>query len=212
MPSRFLRDYLSRYGGVNDLHVQAFQLINDKFSPRKVLYPGSWIHLTPSLVFPNIVYVDSFSNMEKAFNDSNLLHYIEKHSSSQNKPKIKFHQADYKGNFGEEKAGFDLLISLSSGLVSQACKPYLKKGGVLFTNNEHYDASMAYTDLRFKLIGVFKTAMNYIESEENIQSYFITTKGQTITLEMVNDNIGRPPSKARYKLKKKALFYTFQRK
>ena len=123
MPSKFLSDYLSRYGGVNDWHLQAFQLISDKFSPRKVLYPGSWIHLTPSLVFPNVVYVDSFSNMEKAFNDSDLLHYIEKHSSSHNKPKIKFHQADYNSNFGEE-ANFDLLISLSSGLVSQACGSY----------------------------------------------------------------------------------------
>jgi len=211
MPSKFLSDYLSRYGGVHDWHLQAFQLINDKFSPRKVLYPGSWIHLTPSLVFPNVVYVDSFSNMEKAFNDSDLLHYIEKHSSSQNKPKIKFHQADYKVNFGEE-ANFDLLISLSSGLVSQACGSYLKKrGGVLFTNNEHYDASMAYVDPRFKLVGVFKTAGNYIESEESIHSYFITTKGGPITLEMVNENVERPPSKAKYKLKKKAVFYQFQR-
>jgi len=148
--------------------------------------------------------------MEKAFNNSDLLHYIKKHSSSQNKPKIKFHQADYKGNFGEE-ADFDLLISLSSGLVSQACGSYLNERGLLFTNNKHYDASMAYVDPRFKLVGVFKTAGNYIESEESIHSYFITTKGGPITLEMVNENVERPPSKAKYKLKKKAIFYTFQR-
>ena len=62
-------------------------------------------------------------------------------------------------------------------------------GGVLFTNNEHYDASMAYADPDFKLIGVFKTAGKYVESEKSIKSYFITTKGQPITLDMVNENI-----------------------
>ena len=211
MPSKFLSDFLARYGGVSDWHLPAFQIVNDKFSPRRVLYPGSWVHLTPSLVFPYVVYVDSFSNMKRAFHDSDLLHYIEEHSTHHAKPKVMFHQADYKGSFGEEKTSFDLLISLSSGLISQACGSYLKEGGVFFTNDEHYDASVAYTDPRFKLIGVFKTARNYIESEGITQSYFITTKGEPIAPEMVNENIERPPSKARYKLKKKALFYTFRR-
>ena len=84
-------------------------------------------------------------------------------------------------------------------------------GAVLFASNEHHDASMAYADPRFKLIGVFKTAGKYIESEKNIHSFFITTKGEPITLEMVNENTKRSPSKARHKLKKKAPFYIFQR-
>jgi hypothetical protein len=210
MPSRFLSDYLSRYGGVRDWHLPAFQLVNDRFSPRKVLYPGSWVHLTPSLVFPYVVYVDS-SNIERAFHDPDLVRYIEKHSTHHGKPEIIFHHADYKSSFGEEKTSFDLLISLSSGLISQSCGSYLKEGGVFFTNDEHYDASLAYTNPGFKLIGVFNTAKNYIESEEIIQSYFITTKGEPISPEMVKENIQRPPSKARYRLKKKALFYTFRR-
>jgi hypothetical protein len=48
---------------------------------------------------------------------------------------------------------------------------------------------MAYVDSRLKLVGVFKTARNYIESEESIHSYFITTKGKPITLEMVNEKL-----------------------
>ena len=67
MPSKALTDYLSHYGGTNDWHLQAFRLINKNISPRRVLYPGSCIHLTPSLVFPHVVFVDSFSKMEKAF-------------------------------------------------------------------------------------------------------------------------------------------------
>lgn len=211
MPPQLLNDYLLRYGGINDWHLQVFRVINNRFSPRKVLYPGSWIHLTPSLVFSYVVYVDLSPKIVRAVNDSSLLQYIEDYKEYQDKPKIKFHQADYQSNLGEEKASFDLLISLNSGLVSQACGVYLKEGGVLLANNEHYDASMAYTDSKYKLIGVFKTVGKYIESEEVIHNYLITTKGDPITLEMVNDNLKKSPSKARHKLKKKVLFYTFQR-
>ena len=88
MPSKFLKDYLSRYGGVHDWHLQAFRVLNNRFSPRRTLYPGSWIHLTPSLVFPDVVYVDSFSKMKKAFNDPDLLQYIEQASILAQKGKL----------------------------------------------------------------------------------------------------------------------------
>jgi len=72
--------------------------------------------------------------------------------------------------------------------VSQVCGSYLKIGGLLFDNNEHNDASMAYVDPKFKLIGVFKAVGQYIESKQSIHSYFITTKGEPIKLEMVKEN------------------------
>jgi hypothetical protein len=149
--------------------------------------------------------------MEKIFHESDLLKYIENHKEYQGKPKIEVHQSDYRAQFGEDKTSFDLLISLSSGFVSQACGSYLKKSGLLFVDNEHYDASMAYVEPKFHLIGVFKTANEYLESQQSIHSFFITTKGDSITLEMVNENSQRSPSKARYKLKKKAICYVFQK-
>lgn len=211
MSSKVLKDYLSHYGGINDRHLHSFILINDKFSPARVLYPGSWIHQTPSLVFSNVVYVDLTSKMEKVFNDPDLLRYIEKNTKYQGKPKIEFHKSYYSSNFGEDEASFDLLISLSSGFVSQVCGSYLKKGGLLLADNEHYDASRAYSDLKFELIGVFETASRYVESKQGIHIYFLTTKGKPITLEMVNENSQRSPSKAKYRLKKKASFYLFQK-
>jgi hypothetical protein len=211
MPSKALSEYLSYYKGSNDWHLKAFRLINDNFLPKRVLYPGSWIHITPSLVFSHVLYVDLFSKMETIFTDSELLEYVENHKEYQDKPKIEFHQSDYRSNFSEVEASFDLLISLSSGFISQACGLYLKTGGLLFVDNEHYDASMAYVDPKFDLVGVFKTVGQYVESKRCIQSYFITTKGGPITLEMVKDNSQRSPSKARYKLKRKATFYIFKR-
>ena len=207
MPSKFLKDYLSRYGGVHDWHLQAFRVLNNRFSPRRTLYPGSWIHLTPSLVFPYVAYIDL--SPKKITLD--LLQYIEGHAEYQGKPKIVFHQSDYKASFVEEKSSFDLLISLSSGFVSEACSSYLKKGGLLFANNEHYDASMAYVDSKFKAIGVFKNPELLIRSKKEIESYFMTTRGIPITLEMVVENSKKAPSKARHKLKKKSPLYLFQK-
>jgi hypothetical protein len=114
-------------------------------------------------------------------------------------------------NFGEAKESFDLFISLSSGFVSQACLVYLKKGGLLLANNEHYDAIRAYVDSNFKSIGVFKTPKFLVNAEKEVESYFVTTKETPITLEMVKENSKMSPSKAKYKLKKKAPFYLFQK-
>ena len=211
MPSKILDAYLSRYGGCGDWQLPAFRLIKKRFRPQKVLYPGSWIHLTPSLIFPRVVYVDLPSKSSKKLLDPELVKYIEDHAEYQEKPAIKFHYADYQSNFGEQKSSFDLLISLSSGFISQVCDQYLKRDGVLLANNEHHDASLAYTNPSFKLIGVFETPKKYQESEETIHSYFATTKSIPITRDMVLENSKRPPSKARYKLKKKAILYTFQK-
>lgn len=70
---------------------------------------------------------------------------------------------------------------------------------------------MAYVDSKFKATGAIKTSKNLILSEKEINSYFITTKGIPITLEMVKENCQRSPSKAKYKLGKKSPLYLFQK-
>lgn len=211
MPSKPLEKYLSSYKGIEDSHFRAFKLIKNNYTVEKVLYPGSWIHLTPSLLFPFVVYVDFFSKMESMFSDPELLGYIEAHSEAKDKPFIKFHKTDYREEINEEKASFDLLISLSSGFVSQYCGSYLKRRGLLFANNEHYDATKAFVDKDFLAIGVFTYGGKLITKNQSIQKYFLTTKNQLFTPEMVIENAKKSPSKAKYKLKKPAPFYLFRR-
>ena len=206
-----LEKYLSYYGGAKDWHLQAFLILRENFSLNKVLYAGSWIHITPSLVYSHVVYVDLSLKMEKIFTDTQLLHYVSKNATYKGSPKIIFHQSDYKNDFGEEKNSFDLLISLNSGFVSQVCSSYLKKDGLLLANNEHFDATKAYVDPLFKAIGVFKTSNKLIQTKKEIEKYFITTEGSPITFEMVEENSKRSPSKAKFKLKKKAPLYLFQK-
>ena len=145
------------------------------------------------------------------FTDPELVQYIETHSESSSKPMIKFHQVDYRYGINEEKESFDLLISLSGGFVSQYCGSYLRKNGILFTNNEHYDATRAFVHKNFLPIGVFTSSGKLIKQNQAIKEYFITKKNELITSDMVLENSKRSPSKAKYKLKKKAPFYLFSR-
>jgi len=211
MTSKALEKYISNYGGIIDPHFKALNMIKDRFSIERVLYPGSWIHLTPSLVFTFVVYVDFFAKMKSMFNDQELIQYVVTHSETKTKPKIKFHIADYREGIPEEKESFDLLISLSGGFVSQYCGSYLKKNGLLFVNNEHYDATKAFVDDDFSPVGVFSSNGKLIQQPKSIQKYFLTNKNELFTSEMVLDNSKKSPSKAKYKLKNKAQFYLFIR-
>ena len=209
--SKLFEKYLSTYGGVDDWYLQSFNILKEKFFPNNVLYAGSWIHITPSLVFPRVVYVDLFSKMKKFFNNPEVVSYITKNSLMKNKPEIAYHQSDYNKDFKESKNSFDLLISLNSGFVSQACSEYLKKDGLLLANNEHFDAIRAYVDPKFKAIGIFKKSNKLIETKKAVETYFITKQGLPMTLEMVEENKKRSPSKAKFKLQKKAQLYLFQK-
>lgn len=76
-----LDKYLSTYGGVNDWYIQSFNPLKEKFFPNNALYAGSWIHITPSLVFPRVVYVDVFSKMKQFFTNPELITYITENAS-----------------------------------------------------------------------------------------------------------------------------------
>lgn len=211
MPSKALEKYLSYYGGLNDHYLEVLKLLRSNYQIKKAMYPGSWIHLTPSLVFPYVAYVDSFSKLKYMLNDQELLDYINRNSELSIKPVIKVHHMDFRGEIPEERQSFDLLISLNSGFVSQHCGIYLKKDGLLFANNEHYDATKAFVSGNFMPVAVIVTNRKLIRQQKLIQEYFLTKKNEVITSEMVTENSKRSPSKAKYKLKKKAEFYLFAR-
>lgn len=52
------------------------------------------------------------------------------------------------------RGGFDLLVSLYAGLVSEHCTEYLKPGGTLLANPSHGDVAMPSLDDRYVLSGV----------------------------------------------------------
>lgn len=165
-----------------------FRELNKKFNIDKVFYPGSHIHITPSLIFSNVTYADSFRNTYKFFEDKKIFDFVEKNKEYSKESIIRFYQQDYNKPFEELTKEFDLVISQYAGFVGQAVKSYLKKGGLLVCNNSHGDASMSSLDSDFDLIAVYRrqTDDKFIISEKNLEEYLHPkngikpTKGQLI--------------------------------
>jgi hypothetical protein len=164
-----------------------FRELKKKFKIDKVFYPGSYVHITPSLIFPNVTYADSFRNTFKFYESANTLEYLKKNKEYSEEPIIRFYQQDYNKPFKELTQEFDLVISQYAGFVGQSVKTYLKKGGLLVCNNSHGDASMTSLDLDYELIAVYrrKTDEEFIISDKNIMSYLIPKRGIEPTKEQL---------------------------
>lgn len=155
-----------------------FREINQKFNPKKVIYPGCYVHITPSLIFSDVTYVDSFKDTNKFFDNEEVIAFVNKKKEYEEKAKIKFIHQDYTKELPLDKESFDLILSFFGGFVGQATKKYLKKGGILVCNDSHGDASMASIDYDYELIAVYSRISddNYAILDENLGGYLIPKK------------------------------------
>ena len=171
-----------------------FMKLSERYEIRNVLYPGSFVHITPSLVFPQVVYVDSIKKAADFFKQTAIYAYIYKNKLYDEESRINFHQSDYAKDFGEKAESFDLLVSLSAGFISLACKKYLRINGLLLVNSSHGDASMASIDDDYELIATYHRKKGaYVISERNLNAYFVPKSDIEVTrayLEKIQRGIG----------------------
>ncbi len=164
-----------------------FRALKEKYAIDKVFYPGCYVHITPSLVFPDVTYADSFKNTFRFFNSDDVLAFVKVNKEYPEEPVIRYYQQDYKEPFTALTEEFDLVISQYAGFVGQAVKAYLKTGGLLVCNNSHGDASMAALDPCYELAGVYKrkTDASFTISDKNLQDYLVPKSGVTPTKEQL---------------------------
>ena len=194
----YLADYRLKDGGSHDL-LWSFRLVEENFGCRRVLYPGSYLHVTPSLVFPEVCYVDSVKGIAAALSSPDLMEYVSAHKDYPEDTRIRCYEEDYASFTDEPYASFDLLISLNAGFISQTFRSFLKPGGLLLANNGHYDAARAHVDPGYRLIGALDGGCLLLDSSHpELSSHFRTAKGEALTLEMVEADAKRPPSRARF--------------
>lgn len=183
-----------------------FQTISDEFKVQRALYPGSFVHVTPSFVFPDVVYVDNDKQARQFFAKPEIYTFIAVRKNYPQETKIAFHFADYRDGFDELEEGFDLLISQYAGFIGQYCKKYLKKGGLLLANNSHGDAGMAAIDVDYALQAVFSVRNGkYCISEKSLDEYFVPKSQIKITkeyLERLQKGIGYKKTAGVYLFKK----------
>ncbi len=162
-----------------------FEALKAKFSIHNALYPGSFVHITPSFFFSEVVYVDTDLRSKKFFEQNNLVaDLIAKKKTYSSDAVFHFISADYSHSLDLNEKSFDLLISQYAGFISQACKRYLKINGILLANNSHGDAGMAFIDADYEFIAVvYVKGGKYHITNKNLESYFIPKKNIEVTKE-----------------------------
>jgi len=209
-----LTAYFKTYkGGLGDIHIPVFRALKKFTSATNVLYPGCHRHITASLFFESVVYVDSYPKIKGTYSDDKVLDFVKENKDYIGNPDIRFICKNFESDFGEQPESFDLLMSLSAGIVSTSCGKYVKKNGYFLASDAHFDARMTFLDPRFSFLGVYNDeSCEFDVSDEAKKGHFTTKSGTTITKEMVQESMERPKARRSFKLQKETLFYLFQKK
>eukprot|EP00914_Ancora_sagittata_P020717 GHVO01040857.1.p1 GENE.GHVO01040857.1~~GHVO01040857.1.p1 ORF type:complete len:241 (+),score=41.38 GHVO01040857.1:162-884(+) len=213
LSTKELNAYFKTYkNGDGDFHWPMFRELNKLLDAKTVLYPGCHRHITASLIFPDVVYVDYYTKIADCFTDPKVLEWVNAHKEYDGSPKIIFKCGDFESPFGEEKESFDLAISLSAGIVTKSCSKYVKPSGHFLVSDAHYDARMLHLDPNFQLTHVWDdSTMTFNDTAEALKGHFTTRDGNRLTEAMVQESIDKPKAKRSFKLQKEALFYLFKK-
>lgn len=189
-PARMYREH---HIEKSDERLGLFRGLVQHFGVRDALYPGSFVHVTPSFVIPNVVYVDSDRRAQTFFEDPRVMELVDERREYEVRSSIGFHRSDYAEPFDEPDGSFDLLISQYAGFISRACKRYLKVGGLLVANNSHGDASMARLDPDYRLVAVYRrTSERFTFGFGELETYMVPKSGAEPTRESLEQSMRGP--------------------
>ena len=165
-----------------------FAAVADAIDATTVLYPGSYVDLTPSFIWPSVTYVDSDRRARRFFDDApGVDELLTEHGADPNLHTVRFIGADYREHLDLADATFDLMVSLYAGFVSEHCTRYLRVGGSLLVNSSHGDAAMASIDPRYRLRAVV-TLRNDIAhvSTTDLGSYLVPKREVDVDRELLH--------------------------
>ena len=148
-----------------------------------VLYPGSYVDLAPSFVWPSVTYVDVDRRANQFFADvDGVDELLGEHVAHAAAHTVRFINADYQELLDLNEGSFDLLISLYAGFISEHCTRYLRDGGFLLVNSSHGDAAIASIDPQYRLSAVvISRAGSYRVSSANLDSYLVPKRKVEVT-------------------------------
>ena len=133
-----ITSYNILYKGMNFERLGLFKLIAETYSCKEVLYPGCSVHITPSFVFPHVVYVDRRTEAKRFFDaQGEVLDFVSKNREYKRKPFVQFIYQDYSKPLPLPEGSFDLLLSFFAGMVAPACEKHLRRDGLLLTNQRN---------------------------------------------------------------------------
>ena len=209
--SASLKWFLKVYKGLEDWHIPIFRETKTQTGASRILYPGSDKHITASLVFPSVVYVDFNKKVEAIYTDDAVRDWVKQHKEYPGEADYKFMCENFETKF-EKLSSFDLLISACAGIISTKCAQYLKQGGHFLVSDAHFDARTAFLMKEFQLVGVFDRGTGKLNiDKKELDNHFHTMQGKVITQAQVKESIEKHRNKRSFKLKKEAMFYLFSK-
>lgn len=217
LKSRSLSLVMRTYKGLGDFHIALFRAVKSFTKAEHVLYPGCHRHVQASLVFPKVVYIDTDKKVEAEFSDAAVLEWLRRHKfypdTVATRPNMQFLLRDFTAtDLPLSDGSFELLISMSAGIVSSSCAKYLRSGGFFLVSDAHFDArETSLHPEQFRLRAVYDLTEQRLKSEpEALEGHFHTQSGR-ITEEQVQQSIELPKARRKFKLMKEALFYLFEK-
>ena len=173
---------------VGDRH-RLFAAVAEAVDVTTVLYPGSYVDLAPSFVWPDVTYVDVDRRAEQFFADQDGVdELIARHGADPAARSARFIRADYQEPLELDEGSFDLLVSLYGGFVSEHCTRHLRVGGTLLVNSSHGDAAMASIDERYRLGAVVTSRPDgYSVSSVDLDRYLVPKRQVEVTPEYLHE-------------------------
>ncbi len=164
-------------------HHRLFTAVAAFIDAERVLYPGSYVDLAPSFVWPSVTYVDVDPRAGRFFADEAGVHeLLVEHGAEPTSRSVRFIEADYTDPLDLDEGEFDLLISLSAGFVSETCTHHLRVGGTLLVNPSHGDAAMASIDPRYRLQAVVTSRSGeYAVDARHLHTYLVPRHDVEVT-------------------------------
>jgi len=186
--------YRHYHSSRNNERLGLFQGLVERYDVRSALYPGSFVHVTPSFVIPTVVYLDADRRADGFFRRGHAAEIVAAHKAYDDEPTLRFHSGSYEEPIDEAEASFDLLISQYAGFVSRSCTRYLRIGGHLVANNSHGDASMASLDPGYRLVAVYRRRdERFTFADTELDTYMVPKKGPPPSREEL-ERAGRGPA------------------
>ena len=156
----------------------------------RVLYPGAFVDLAASFVWPSVTYNDSDRRAARFFDDTDGIgELLVAEGVDPSSRTIDFVAGDYAGDLGLDDGSFDVLVSLFAGFVSEHCTRYLRVGGTLLVNSSHGDAAMASIDDRYRFVGaVMSEAGAYRVVTDDLDRFLVPKRAVAITVESLRES------------------------
>lgn len=175
--------------------------VREFIAVRRVIYPGNYLHQTPSLVLPRVCNVDSVKGIGAAMQPDDPGIWLDAHKEYTSSTVIMALETAYGRIPSTLFAGFGLMTSLNAGAISHEGKWMLAPGADLPSNARRHDSSRANVGVDSTLVAAFDADGIVEDGQESLREYIVTKQGPPLPRAMSTDSnykkpeVGQPSSR-----------------